>query len=94
MQFVEYFDYDNNRGKLRQIENGIVTDYYYDYNTNELLVVSPDNCMFARSLFFNSFLAFLSFYSYYRTETPFQHVFGLLFSLTAILTYILDLFCF
>ena len=44
IEFVEYFDYDNNRGKLRQTKHGFVTEYYYDYNTNELLVVSPDTC--------------------------------------------------
>ena len=50
IEFVEYFDYDNNRGKLRQTKHGFVTEYYYDYNTNELLVVSPDTCTsFTRS---------------------------------------------
>ncbi|KAK7101768.1 uncharacterized protein [Littorina saxatilis] len=42
MDFIEIYDYHNNRGKLRQIKGGITTDYYYDYNTNELLVVKPD----------------------------------------------------
>lgn len=43
MLFIEYYDFDNNRGKLRQLSKGVTTDYFYDYGTNELLVVSPDD---------------------------------------------------
>lgn len=43
MLFIEYFDYEKNRGKLRQIKDGETTDYFYDYSTNELLIVNPDN---------------------------------------------------
>ncbi|KAL8581996.1 hypothetical protein ACOMHN_027977 [Nucella lapillus] len=43
VQVTEYYDYRRNAGRLRQRENGSITDYYYDYSTNELLVVWPDS---------------------------------------------------
>nr|KAG5686982.1 hypothetical protein BaRGS_011891 [Batillaria attramentaria] len=42
-EFIEYYDYLNNRGRLHQTQGGHVTDYYYDYNTNEMLIVRPDD---------------------------------------------------
>ncbi|XP_025108000.1 uncharacterized protein LOC112572504 [Pomacea canaliculata] len=41
-EFVEYFDYTNNRGRLTQMRSGHVTDFYYNYGTNEMFIVQPD----------------------------------------------------
>jgi hypothetical protein len=43
------------RGKLRQFKDGVMTEYFYDYRSNELLVIHPDDGKYFQ-VFFNSFL--------------------------------------
>lgn len=38
----EYYDYNNNRGLLHQVQDGEPFYLYYDYNTNEMLSIFPN----------------------------------------------------
>lgn len=41
----EYYDYNNNRGLLHQVQDGEPFYLYYDYNTNEMLSIFPNERM-------------------------------------------------
>ncbi|XP_076447207.1 uncharacterized protein LOC143284453 [Babylonia areolata] len=42
LEVIEHYDHTNKRGRLRHIEDGTTTDYYYDVGLDEVLVVRPD----------------------------------------------------
>ncbi|KAK7497755.1 hypothetical protein BaRGS_00010889 [Batillaria attramentaria] len=42
-EVTEYYDYDNNRGVMHQVELGTRFYIYYDYNTDEMMNVFPDD---------------------------------------------------
>lgn len=37
----EYYDYDNNRGVLHQVQGGLPFYLYYNYNSKEILSIFP-----------------------------------------------------